>query len=228
VSITLLTRYGAQEVVDEPTRFRRETRELIDELCEEQFARPDYEDAEVSVSHPSGRYIAATLNGVVIFGHLDSATEPNRYLYGLSKQELEALFMMLARGELDKILELKWADSIATVHNRGDHYLFLNRPDMTDLHRAAAKGDCAWIRSELAAGADLGARDKHGATPLHWAALAGQYEACSTLLAEGADPSAADQHGETTIEYAELSRECIGPEGAEKIVRALRKARKAN
>lgn len=225
MSITLLTRYGAREVIEDPARFRPEIRQLIDELCEEQFARPDYEHSEVSVTHSSGRYIAATMNGVVVLGHLEPGTEPDRYLYGLSKTELEALFMMLAKGQLDKILELKWADRIAAVRGRGDHYLFQNRPDMTNLHRAASKGDCEWIRSELAAGADLGSTDKHGATPLHWAALAGQYEACRLLLAEGADPSAADQEGETTIEYAELSRETIGPEGAETIVRALRKGR---
>jgi hypothetical protein len=43
---------------------------------------------------------------------------------------------MLAEGRMDDINGMNWLDT--PVHGKGDHYLYLDHPDMTDLHRAAA------------------------------------------------------------------------------------------
>jgi hypothetical protein len=146
----------------------------------EQLARPDYEHCEVSVSHPSGWYIAATMPGLVTLGHQNGS--PDRFLYGLSKEELVQLFLKLARGLFTEVLTFPWVETAGAFRGQRDHYLFANRTDMTELHRAAAKGDVNWAQAELANGADLTARDRDGATPLHRAALAGHLEMCRLLL----------------------------------------------
>ncbi len=60
------------------------------------------------------------------------------------------------------------------------------------LHRAAHLGDLDAIRSLIAAGADLGARDGNGRTPAHVAAFASNDAALEALAASGADMNALD------------------------------------
>jgi ankyrin repeat protein len=60
----------------------------------------------------------------------------------------------------------------------------------TGLHRAAALGNTAQIRSLLESGADANARDGAGRTPVHVAAFASRYEAVRALVAGGADINA--------------------------------------
>ena len=58
------------------------------------------------------------------------------------------------------------------------------------LHRAAYLGDLDAIRSLIAAGADLDARDDNGRTPAHVAAFASNDAALAALAADGADMNA--------------------------------------
>ena len=60
------------------------------------------------------------------------------------------------------------------------------------LHRAAYLGDLDAIRSLIAAGADLDARDDNGRTPAHVAAFASNDAALAALAADGADMNALD------------------------------------
>ena len=60
------------------------------------------------------------------------------------------------------------------------------------LHRAAYLGDLDAIRSLIAAGADLDARDDNGRTPAHVAAFASNDAALAALAARGADMNALD------------------------------------
>jgi len=60
------------------------------------------------------------------------------------------------------------------------------------LHRAAYLGDLDAIRSLIAAGADLDARDDNGRTPAHVAAFASNDAALEVLAARGADMNALD------------------------------------
>ena len=137
MSITLRSRYGAHDVIDDPSQYESAICRLVEELCEERFARPDYEHSAVSVSHASGWFIEATMNGVVALGRLNSDA-PDRYQYGLSKKDLVRLFMLLATGKMEQVLDITWGERVGAVRGRGDHFLFADRPDMTDLHRAAS------------------------------------------------------------------------------------------
>ena len=60
------------------------------------------------------------------------------------------------------------------------------------LHRAAYLGDLDAIRSLIAAGADLDARDDNGRTPAHVAAFDSNDAALAALAADGADMNALD------------------------------------
>lgn len=60
------------------------------------------------------------------------------------------------------------------------------------LHRAAYLGDLDTLRSLIAAGADLDARDGNGRTPAHVAAFASNDAALEVLAASGADLNALD------------------------------------
>jgi hypothetical protein len=58
----------------------------------------------------------------------------------------------------------------------------------TPLHLAAMNLDSGPLKTLLAAGANVNARDKSGATPLHMAAFATRSENAKILLKAGADP----------------------------------------
>ena len=66
------------------------------------------------------------------------------------------------------------------------------RAAYTGLFAAAQAGDAAAIRSQVAAGATVDARDGRGRTPLHVAAHARRHDAMRVLAAAGADPNALD------------------------------------
>jgi ankyrin repeat protein len=84
------------------------------------------------------------------------------------------------------------------------------------LHDAASfdKVDPKVIARLIAAGADVGARDREEATPLHLCAQTGTLEVLRLLLAAGADPDAATARGFTGLHQSAEA-------GREEVVRAL-------
>ena len=64
--------------------------------------------------------------------------------------------------------------------------LVVKAPDIS-IHDAAAKGKIEAVKQHLAAGTDVSAKDKKGATPLHYAAVKAVAE---LLIANGADVNA--------------------------------------
>jgi hypothetical protein len=177
------------------------------------------------VSQPGGWSISAEVRGEVELTGPGADRTARRYLNGLPKTKLVSLCLSLAKGEIARVLKENWSERPLPAAERGDHYLLANRKDLTDLHRAAAKGDCEWLRRELDGGADVESRDKWGATALHFAAIAGHRKACRVLLDAGADPEAETRDGSSPAEYAELSDEYVSPEEAERIVRLLNRKR---
>ena len=74
-------------------------------------------------------------------------------------------------------------------------------PSASDIsiHDAAAGGHIKAIKQHLAAGADVSAKDRYGATPLHRAATT---EIAELLIAKGADVNAKMDNGLTPLHYA--------------------------
>ncbi|MCF1509616.1 ankyrin repeat domain-containing protein [Streptomyces glomeratus] len=73
----------------------------------------------------------------------------------------------------------------------------VSRQGWTQLHFAADEQDAAAVRSLLAAGAEVDARDEQGNTPL-WQAVftyRGDGAVLSLLVEAGADPDRANFHG---------------------------------
>ena len=75
---------------------------------------------------------------------------------------------------------------------------------MTPLHHAARSGaDAQIIRSLIADGADVHAKDHHGMTPLHWAAKCNpNVEVAKCLIEYGADVRAKDNNGDNPLYIA--------------------------
>lgn len=71
-------------------------------------------------------------------------------------------------------------------------YLSRERPASTPLARAAQSGDAATVRSLIAQGADVNARDAEGYAPLAYAARSGDRDTIKQLLDAKADPNARD------------------------------------
>ena len=86
----------------------------------------------------------------------------------------------------------------------------------TALHMAAAAHQPRMVTALLAAGADVGARNRRGASPLHYAADGapgsprwypeGQRATIARLLAAGADPNAVTKEGATPLHRAVRTR----------------------
>src|SRR3954468_18837430 len=78
-----------------------------------------------------------------------------------------------------------------------------NLPPQTpadNLFQSIRTGDLAGVRSALAAGADVNAKDPEGSTPLMYAALyAANTECLRLLLDRGADTNAANAIGGTAL-----------------------------
>ena len=76
------------------------------------------------------------------------------------------------------------------------------QPGPDSLLQAAAAGDLTALRTLLASGGDIDARDAQGRTALMLATVGGQADAVAVLLSHGADPSAADARGTTPLQAA--------------------------
>lgn len=66
------------------------------------------------------------------------------------------------------------------------------------LHQAVADGNIEQVKSLIAKGADVNAKDERGQTPLHFAARRGHEEIVRLLIAEGADVNVSMEDGSWT------------------------------
>ena len=91
------------------------------------------------------------------------------------------------------------------------------------LHSAAKSGDLSAVKTLIAAGADLEARDKkYGSTPLHWAAsLNANPAVVEALIAAGADPKALDKDGRLPFDLAKNNKALKGTDVFWRLMRAF-------
>ncbi len=73
------------------------------------------------------------------------------------------------------------------------------------LHRAAATGDLALLKAELAKGTAADGRDSYQRTPLHVAAYFRQREIMKALAAAGADPNALEYQAYDAVTIAAVA-----------------------
>lgn len=112
----------------------------------------------------------------------------------------------MAVGATRQAAKAYWLDEI-------DHYVYAGD---TALHVAAAAYRRDIVRKLVAKGADVGARNRRGATPLHYAVDGvpgsrtwnprAQAATVACLIEAGADPNAADQGGVTALHRAVRNR----------------------
>lgn len=69
---------------------------------------------------------------------------------------------------------------------------------------AAKKGNAQIVSDSLKAGADVNARDEHGATALMWGSLRGYREVVAVLISSKADTSLQDDRGQTALHWAAM------------------------
>jgi ankyrin repeat protein len=143
--------------------------------------------------------------------------------------EFETLLRAIAAGETKRVLDLvgRYPDLVGIAAREGatracstphfldeiGHYIYAGD---TALHIAAAAHRADLVRRFLDLGADLHARNRHGAGPLHYAAdgapglprwdSAAQAATITCLIEAGADPNAADRRGVTPLHRAVRTR----------------------
>jgi ankyrin repeat protein len=80
---------------------------------------------------------------------------------------------------------------------------------MSELHRAAMRGDLARVSELLTSDVDLDETDEQGRAPLHWAAMNGHRAVAAALLKAGATVNVRDRNGRTPLSWAEsMSANC--------------------
>jgi hypothetical protein len=90
------------------------------------------------------------------------------------------------------------------THVDSDSYL--PKPGVTPLMLAAGRNEIDQVKTLIAAGADVNAKDASGWTPLMYAASASASPAAGELLKAGANPNQASPHGDTALMVEALSR----------------------
>ncbi len=134
----------------------------------------------------------ATYNPAKFFGKLDSM--------GTIEQGKIADLVLLEANPLQDISNTQKIAAVVVggkIFQRAALQKMLAQVKASRLHHVAARGKIEQVKSLIAEGADVNARDQQGWTPLHYACRKNRKETVEFLLAEGADVNARDAQGWT-------------------------------
>ncbi|HEY7086562.1 MAG TPA: ankyrin repeat domain-containing protein [Tepidisphaeraceae bacterium] len=120
------------------------------------------------------------------------ATPIASYLVGRPEADVR-LFAAIATRD-------KAAFAAEVAAGSADHALDVG--NTTPLMTVACVGEADMLRSLIARGADVNARNQYGMTALMYAAMFDRPEVVQVLLAAGADPSPRNESGRTALEMA--------------------------
>ncbi|GAA0145944.1 hypothetical protein LIER_06013 [Lithospermum erythrorhizon] len=125
--------------------------------------------------------------------------------FSAQEGHLEVVKVLLTHSILSKYAitkEGKTAYALAVEKGHDHLYGILHLQDL--LHRAARVGDVHSMKSCLAEGGNVNAKDQNGWTPLHRAAFKGQFECVKLLISHGAVVDAIDDDGYTPLNLASM------------------------
>lgn len=132
----------------------------------------------------------------------------NRFIVAADKGEVQAVRRYIEKGgnvntvgSSLPMLHDVLAKVLLKGRDRAEYSRFMEKSDITALHRAAGSGHREVVELLIEAGANPNARTNEGVTPLHWG-LGEGIEMVSLLVEAGAEVNAADDKGSTPLHWA--------------------------
>ncbi|MFP4069718.1 MAG: hypothetical protein ACOCVJ_02610 [Verrucomicrobiota bacterium] len=86
---------------------RKRMRELLDELTEADDGQAPHPDVSL-VHDASGWALTVYASGVVTFENLDQSDDLPRYLSGVSRSEILAMWIELSKGRIEQVNSRPW------------------------------------------------------------------------------------------------------------------------
>ena len=108
----------------------------------------------------------------------------------------EAYLQQFPNGAFTRLARVRLAELSGAQSDRQSAPVASGRDDLSE---AAYADDLAAVKTYLAQGADIDARDRDGDTPLHLAAIKAGPAVIAALVAAGADPNAGSTDGNTPL-----------------------------
>jgi hypothetical protein len=220
MQINFNDRYGYSFIASSEEDIQEGIDGLKRSLGSEEFMIIDEEHYEVYIEARSD-FLTVFVNGLICLDK-KSLFDGTRYLLGVSFNELPALMKAFCLSDNEFLLSYDWRENKPLKDERAiPMYLYAYETSMSDLHKAAVKGDLALINLALEKGVDIDAVNSDGHTALHRAALAEKANACELLIEFGANVDLKDNYGDSLLDMLDKGLEFDSDKEIENKIRTL-------